>query len=332
MKKNELRKSNYLLRKLTKFLLIMKLTALLILVASTQISAKVFSQDAKISLHLKDANLSKLFSAIEKKTDFRFVYSNNILPPDKRVSIDVTNTPLSTVLMTALLNTSLTYSSLENKLIIISQKNSVVQFRKITGKVTDEKGNPLIGVTVKVVGSSQATTTDADGNYSIELSGDEQLEFSYVGFNSQTVTTEGKTTINLVMIANVSSLTDVVVVGYGTQKKINLTGAISTIKYDETLENRPITNASQALSGQVPGMWISQNSGAPGSDAAQIRVRGWGTLNNSNPLVLIDGTEGSINEINPNDIESMTILKDAASSAIYGPKAANGVILITLKS
>ena len=332
MKKTVLRTAINLRRNIIKSLLIMKLTALLILVASTQISAKAFSQETKISLHLKDANLGKLFRAIEKKTEFRFVYSNNILPADKTVSIDVKNTPLSEILMTALYNTSLTYSSLENKLIIISLKNPVVQFRTITGKVTDDKGAPLIGVTVKVVGSNIATTTDQDGHYSIELSDNEQLEFSYVGFNSQTVTTTGKTVINLTMIANVSSLSDIVVVGYGTQKKINLTGAISTIKYDETLENRPITNASQALSGVVPGMWISQNSGSPGSDAAQIRVRGWGTLNNSNPLVLIDGTEGSINEINPNDIESMTILKDAASSAIYGSKAANGVILITLKS
>ena len=217
MKKNELRKANYSPRNLIKSLLIMKLTVLMILMASTQISAKVFSQDAKISLHLKDANLSKLFRAIEKKTDFRFVYSNNILPPDKRVNINVDNTLLSEVLMSALSNTALTYSTLENKLIIISVKNSVVQFRKITGKVTDDKGVPLVGVSVKVVGSNQATTTEADGSYSLELSGNEQLEFSYVGFNSQTVATTGKTTINVVMIANVSSLSDVVVVGYGTQ-------------------------------------------------------------------------------------------------------------------
>lgn len=209
--------------------------------------------------------------------------------------------------------------------------NQVTQ-QTIQGTVTDENGTPLSGVSVQIKGTNLGAITDASGKFQLEAAGNAVLEISFVGYEPQEVTVGNRTNISIKLKVAVAGLSEVVVVGYGTQKKINLTGAISTIKFDETMENRPITNASQALSGEAPGLWISQNSGAPGSDGAQIRVRGWGTLNNSDPLVLIDGTEGSINEVNPNDIESMTVLKDAASSAIYGSKAANGVILITLKS
>jgi TonB-linked SusC/RagA family outer membrane protein len=136
---------------------------------------------------------------------------------------------------------------------------------------------------------------------------------------------------NLVLSEETIGLEEVVAVGYGVQKKVNLTGSVSTVKFDNELSNRPITNGTQALGGKVTGVWVSQNSGKPGSDGAQLRVRGWGTMNNSNPLIIIDGVEGSFDQLNPNDIESLSVLKDAASAAIYGSKAANGVILITTK-
>ncbi len=204
----------------------------------------------------------------------------------------------------------------------------------ISGKVTNDKGEPLEGVSVTISGTKKGTTTNSDGRFVLNVSNAENivLEVSNVGFQKKTVSVGNQTEINITLEKVVVGLDEVVVVGYGTQKKVNLTGAVSTVKFEGALENRPITNASQALGGAVPGIWVSQNSGAPGSDAAQIMVRGWGTLNNSNPLVLIDGVEGSMNEINPNDIQNITVLKDAASSAIYGSKAANGVVLITLKS
>jgi TonB-linked SusC/RagA family outer membrane protein len=204
----------------------------------------------------------------------------------------------------------------------------------ITGKVTNDKGEPLSGVSVTVAGAKTGTTTNNEGRFVLNVSNTQNviLEITYVGYEKKTVNAGNQTDINIVLVKVMQSLDDVVVVGFGTQKKINLTGAVSTVKFEGALENRPITNASQALGGAVPGVWVSQNSGSPGSDAAQIRVRGWGTLNNSNPLVLIDGVEGSMNEINPNDIENITVLKDAASSAIYGSKAANGVVLVTLKT
>ncbi|MEX2592856.1 MAG: SusC/RagA family TonB-linked outer membrane protein, partial [Anditalea sp.] len=203
---------------------------------------------------------------------------------------------------------------------------------EITGTVIDETGEPIPGVTVSVPGTTIGTATDLDGKYTLSVPEGSTLVFSFIGFITQSMEIGDQKIIDVTLSEDVASLDEVVVVGYGTQKRENLTGAVSTINFDEELENRPLTNASQALSGLVPGIWVSQNTGKPGSDAAQIRVRGWGTLNDSNPLVLVDGVESSMNEINPNDIESMTVLKDAASSAIYGSRAANGVILITLKS
>ncbi|WP_291368641.1 TonB-dependent receptor [Cyclobacterium sp.] len=202
----------------------------------------------------------------------------------------------------------------------------------VTGTVLDANGEPIPGVTVSVPGTTIGTATDLDGNYSLTVEEGATLVFSFIGFESQRIVVGDQSVIDVTLTEETSSLQEVVVVGYGTQKRENLTGAVSTVNFDDELQNRPLTNASQALSGQVPGVWISQNSGQPGSDGAQIRVRGWGTLNNSNPLILVDGVEASINEINPNDIESMTVLKDAASAAIYGSRAANGVVLITLKS
>lgn len=172
-----------------------------------------------------------------------------------------------------------------------------------------------------------------DGNYSLELPGENSiLTFSFIGFNTKEERVGNRQQIDITLEENVLAIDEVVVVGYGTQKKVNLTGSVSSVVFDQEMDNRPITNASQALSGKVTGLWVSQNSGKPGEDGAQLRVRGWGTIgDNTDPLVIIDGVEGAFNQINPNDIESITILKDAASAAIYGSKAANGVVLITTK-
>lgn len=203
----------------------------------------------------------------------------------------------------------------------------------VSGIIIDQGGEPLIGVNVLVKGTNAGTSTDFSGKFTLsDVDENATLFISYIGYQSQEVVLNGRTDIRVVLVSDSKLLDEVVIVGYGTQKKINLTGAVSSVDFDEELGNRPITNASQALGGTVSGLWVSQNSGKPGSDGAQIRVRGWGTLNNSNPLVLIDGIEGDFSQINPNDIKSITVLKDAASSAIYGSKAANGVILVTSKS
>lgn len=198
----------------------------------------------------------------------------------------------------------------------------------IKGKVTDGT-NPLSGVTVIVKGSAKATSTDASGNFSIDAKVGDVLTFSSVGYEPQEVKVVGAT-VSVQLISDNEALEEVVVVGFARQKKVNLTGAVQAIS-SKDLEDRPVTNVSSAIQGKFAGVTISQNSGQPGKDNGTIRIRGLGTINNANPLVIVDGIESSMNNINPNDIENISVLKDGPSAAIYGSKAANGVILITTK-
>ncbi len=208
----------------------------------------------------------------------------------------------------------------------------VSQSKTVTGVVLDAANIPVIGANVIVKGTTNGTVTDMDGKFSLQnVPENAVLQISYIGYLDQEIPVSGKSTVQVLLKEDTQKLDEVVVVGYGVQKKANLTGSVATVKYGQELENRPITDPSQALSGKTTGVWVSQNSGAPGSDGATIRVRGYGTLNNTEPLVLIDGVEGRMAELAPNDIESITVLKDAASAAIYGSRAANGVVLIETK-
>ena len=200
----------------------------------------------------------------------------------------------------------------------------------ISGSVAGSEGEPLIGVNILVKGTGIGTITDYDGKYTLEVPDDATtLVFSYTGYSEQEILIEGRTVIDVVMLAGVG-LDEVVVVGYGTQRKENLTGSVATVT-SRDIDARPITSVATALQGTTSGVFINQNSGQPGRDNVLVRIRGVGTLNNANPLILVDGIEAPLNNINPSDIESITVLKDAASSAIYGSRAANGVILVTTK-
>ena len=200
----------------------------------------------------------------------------------------------------------------------------------VTGIVT-EKGEPLPGVNVTVKGTSIGIITDPNGLYSLTVPDQNSvLTFSYIGYATKEFTVGNLTVINIELEEDILSVDEVVVVGYGTQRKVNLTGSISTLN-EKTLANRPITNSSQALQG-INGIYVNQEKGRPGDDGATIRIRGVGTLNNNNPLVLVDGIEFPLKDVNPSDIESISVLKDAASAAIYGNRAANGVILIKTKT
>ena len=202
----------------------------------------------------------------------------------------------------------------------------------VNGTVIDaEKGQGLPGVNVVAKGSARGATTDAAGKYQLSVSGaNAVLVYSYVGFTSQEVTVGTQSTIDIRLVSDNKILSEVVVVGYGTQKKVNLTGAVSTVD-SKFLSNRPLTNATQALQG-VQGVYVNQPTSQPGGDGATIRIRGLGTLGNNDPLVLVDGIAYSLRDVNPNDIATISVLKDAASAAIYGNRAANGVVLITTKS
>ena len=202
----------------------------------------------------------------------------------------------------------------------------------VTGTVSDNYG-PLIGATIMEKGTNNGTITDLNGKFSLKVSStNATLVISSIGFTSKEIKVGSQKTFNILLMENNKSLNEVVVVGYGTQKKVNMTGSVSAINVSELAESRPITNVSQALSGLAAGVNVTSNHNQPGNDNASILVRGQGTLNSSAPLVIVDGTEAGINTVNPQDIESVSILKDAASAAIYGSRAANGVILITTKS
>lgn len=206
------------------------------------------------------------------------------------------------------------------------------QTRKISGTVTDESGDPMAGVSVMIKGTQHGTATDIDGKYSLSASTGAVLEFSYIGYLTQTVTVGERSIINITMREDVAALDEVVVIAYGTQKKSSVTGAISTVDA-ATIEKRPITSVTAALEGTTPGITTTANYGAPG-ESSTVQIRGIGTVNGSNsPLVVVDGVPypGAISDINPEDVQSMSVLKDAASAALYGNRAANGVILITTK-
>ena len=205
------------------------------------------------------------------------------------------------------------------------------QARKITGVVKDQTGEPVIGANVVVKGTTNGTITDIDGRYTLEATDNAVLVISYIGYKSQEIPVKGRSAVNINLAEDSEVLDEVVVVGYGVQKKVNLTGAVATVDFSEQARNRPLTNVSNALGGLSAGLQVKQTKGDPGKDGADILIRGTGTLNSSGPLILVDGMEGTMDAVNPNDVETISVLKDAASAAIYGSRAANGVILITTK-
>lgn len=212
-----------------------------------------------------------------------------------------------------------------------SNNNEILQQSgMVKGNVIDQNGNPVIGGTVRVKGESRGTVTDLDGNFVLNNVNVGELEISYVGYKTQVVSFKSGTTLKITMKEDAKSINEVVVVGYGTQKKANLTGAVSSVSIAD-LGDRPITNASTLLEGTASGVYALQKSGQPGSDGAVINIRGVGTLNNSDPLVIIDGFPGNMSDVDASEISSVSVLKDAASASIYGNRAANGVILITTK-
>ena len=216
--------------------------------------------------------------------------------------------------------------------VIIAPFGAFAQNHKtISGVVLDTDGVPVIGAGVMIAGTTQGAVTDENGQWTLTIQNDNvTLEFSAMGYASQTLSVAGRTNFDVALRPDTQFLEEVVVVGYGTQKKVNLTGSVSMVD-SEDMAARPISSLSSGLQGMLPGVTIVNSSGQPGASNTTIRVRGIGTIGNANPLILIDGVEGDISAINPEDIESVSVLKDAASAAIYGARAANGVLLVTTK-
>ena len=316
----------------------MKLITLFLFVSFFQLSAATYSQSTRLKISGQNLTLGEIFEGIEKQSEFSIFYNVNQIDLTKRVDINADNQLVDQILDGILLGTGMTYT-INNKLIVIYKQNdasSVVidqqQDRRVTGKVTDQSGTVLPGVTIVVKGTATGVITDSNGNYSIaNIPENAILLFSFVGMKSQEVVVGGKSIINVALAEESIGVDEVVVVGYGTQKRVNLTGAVSSAN-SQALSTRASANASTLLQGRLSGLEITQPSGQPGRDDAIMKIRGLGSFGASSaPLVLVDGVIGSISNLAPNDIKSITILKDAASASIYGARAANGVILVTTK-
>jgi TonB-linked SusC/RagA family outer membrane protein len=309
----------------------MKAVFFLILVTCMQVSANVYSQQ-KFTLSIKQTDVSSILTKIQKQSDYRFFYNYASLKKLGKVDIDVQNATIEQVLG-ALIDNKLRYKMTDGHVVIISTPETADALLLVKGKVVDNKGEPLSGVNIRLQGTNLGTTTDVNGNFVINAPDKGVLEISYIGYEKKIVTINGDQPLAITLTALPSALTEVVVVGYGTSKKIDVTGAVSSVKGAD-IQNLPVASAAQALDGRASGVNIVRNDGSPGA-APSIRIRGTGTTNDANPLIVIDGVPTSnpdaLSDINPNDIASVDILKDASSSAIYGTRAANGVVLVTTK-
>ena len=316
---------------LNRFYKVMRLSFVFIFFVLVQVAATSYSQS--INLDVRNMEIRQVIKNIEQQSDYRFFFTDGLTDLSRKVDIKLIDQPIDEVLLALLENTQLGYQLVDNKLIMLAPKG-ILQQITITGTVTDSEGEPLPGVTIQVKGTQQGTATDANGAYFLQVPDENSiLTFSFIGFISQEITVGDKKNINVILTDDTQQLEEVIVVGYGTQKKVHLTGAVSNVKVDEALSGRSITNAAIGLQGILPGLSVSQSSGMAGNNDVSMLIRGLGTVNNANPLILIDGMpDVDINRLNMNDIESISVLKDAASSAVYGSRAANGVILITTRS
>ena len=309
---------------------IMKLTALvLFLFAGMTFATPSYSQTMRVTIVGNGMRTGKVINEIEKQTEYLFVYDVDEVDMKRNVNVNAQNQPVAEVLDKVFDGTGV-YYAMEGKNIMLMKKNAQQQDNKVTGVVKDANGDPIIGANVTVKGESIGTITDIDGRFILNAPSDAVLQITYIGYVAQDVKIDNRKEVVVTLVEDTETLDEVVVVGYGTQKKVNLTGSVGNVSLDD-LGNRPITNASNALQGTVSGVYALQRSGQPGSDGSVINIRGVGTLNNSDPLVLIDGFPGSMSDVDASDISSISVLKDAASAAIYGNRAANGVVLITTK-
>lgn len=311
-------------------LLIMKLTAMFLLFFTLNVSATGFGQD-KISLSVKKAEISGVLRSIEKQTTYRFLYNDKLEDLREKVSVKVVDANLSEVLSIVLQNTRLLYQVMENNLIVIKENPNAPKDVIITGKVTDESGAPLADVNVTVKGMTGGTTTDSAGNFAISApDANATLVISSVGFASKEVPLGGQATgITVQLVATTTTLDQVVVIGYGTANKRDLTGSIVSVKAKE-IQDRPSANPLALLQGKVAGVSVV-NSGRVGQEP-DVRIRGTNSINGAKPVYIVDGIlNDNINFLNPADIETMEILKDPSSLAIFGVRGANGAIAITTK-
>ncbi|WP_084490240.1 SusC/RagA family TonB-linked outer membrane protein [Niabella ginsenosidivorans] len=311
----------------------MKLIVFIILFSSSQaIAINTYSQE-KINLSRNNTSLLSILEEIEGRYSYRFVYSDSVALSSRKIDILARDASIGYVMQQLLDQTGYSYKMMPDNLIVIIGTNPGTASISVKGHITDDLGAAIAGVNIVEKGTTNGTVSDNSGNFTIRVKDEEAvLVFSSVGYVTREVAVKGLAS-DIVLERSDKKMDEVVVVGYGTQKKVNLTGAVSTIAGPE-LVKRPAANTALLLQGKVPGLQVVQNSAQPGMENASIQIHGVGTFSEAgnNPLVLIDGIQGSLTNINPNMIENISVLKDAASAAIYGVQAANGVILITTKA
>ncbi|MDB5159498.1 MAG: TonB dependent receptor [Mucilaginibacter sp.] len=313
-----------------KILLCVKLTTFFILIALMHVSAAVRSQD-KLNLTVQNVKFDRLFELLEQKSSYTFLYNNQAIA-QRKVSIDVKDVTVPQILDNAFKNTGLSFRILNNNLIVITRQSAPPTADiTIKGKIVDTKGEPLPGATIAIKNGSSIAQADANGNFNVTVPDNTILVITYVGYKTQEVETAGRSEITITLTEDAGNLNEVIVTGYGTQRKKDLTGAVSVISTKD-LAGLPVGGIDQIMQGKAAGVTVTQNTGAPGSGIS-VQVRGLNTINGISPLYVIDGTPvtDGINQLAPDDIESINILKDASSAAIYGARAAGGVVIITTK-
>jgi len=326
---------------LKKLLLMTKLTLILIFLSFIQaLAADSYAQMTRLSLQIDAQPLEKVLEEIEEESEFFFLYNKDLIDVEQKVSVNVQNETIKAILDEVLNGKDIAYTVYDRQIVLSNVdviKEMISQQRAISGKVSDSNGQPLPGVTVYLKGSSTGSITDIDGHYSISgipVQGS-ILVFSFIGMKTQEIDPSGKTEINVVMEEDAIGLEEVVAIGYGVQKKVNLTGSVQSQTFDEAV-NTPVTNSAQLMYGRFSGIQLTQNSGLAGSDASSVIIRGVGTFGDTNPLIVIDGMQyddmREFNQLSPSDIESISVLKDASAGAIYGARGANGVIIISTKN
>ena len=289
------------------------------------------SQNARVSINKKNVQLETVLNEIEHQTDYLFIYNNQV-NVNKKVSLKAKNQPVSKVLEELLADSGITYSVEGNHIVLGKQTMAAApqQSSTIRGKVIDTNGDPVIGANIVEKGTTNGTTTDVEGNFSINAKSGSTLVITFIGYVREEVKANAGRRMEIILQEDSETLEEVVVVGYGTMKKADLTGSVATVG-SEVIEDRPLTNLGAGLQGAIANLNITSSSGAPGTGSS-FNIRGTTNLSGGGPLVLVDGIEMDPNLINPQDVKDVTVLKDAASASIYGARAAFGVILITTKT
>ncbi|MDR1724255.1 MAG: TonB-dependent receptor [Tannerella sp.] len=317
----------------------MKITfTLLLLIATGLFATDANSQMKRVNISMRNVLIKAILDEIENQTDYLFLYSPEEVDIETKTSMYAENMPVAQVLSTLFRNTDISYA-MEGNTIFLLKSNPVAadnqaynQADKISvrGIVNDESGEPVIGANISEKGTTNGTITNVDGQFQLSVSPGATLVVSFIGYKTQEITVGNQTTLNIKLVEDNLILDEVVVVGYGTMRKVSLTSAVGSVD-GETIKERPVTDFRSLLQGRLNGLTVTDKGGQPGSQSISLNIRGITSLGNNEPLVIVDGVQQYYSDINPNDVETVSILKDASSTAIYGSRAANGVIMITTK-